>query len=119
MRVLSATHPTESLERRLVERFVQVLVRCQQAHMSHLDTLKSAVAHVEIKFNEVNVITDQNLFIEYNLRTFASPADWKFEPCDIHYDTVSNHFSLRKRLFHCAALGSYVCGAGPESCSAE
>ena len=82
-----------------MERFVKVLVRCQQTHMSHLDTLRSLVANVEIKFHEVDVITDQNLFIEYNLRTFTSPADWKFEPCDIHYDTVSIPPLLAQKLF--------------------
>lgn len=72
-----------------MERFVQVLTHSQQLQINHLDTLKSRIADVTAKFSQVNVPKDQDLFIEYNLRPFIAPADWAFEPCDVHYDTVS------------------------------
>jgi hypothetical protein len=80
---------SEGLQRRLLERFVRILLHAQELQLGHLETLKSRVANVEIKLNQVDIVRDQNLFIDHNLRTFIAPEDWKFEPCSIHYDTVS------------------------------
>jgi len=80
---------TEVLQRRLVDRFVRVLLRSQQLTSNNLDCLKSRIAGVSSKLAQVNTIKDQELFIDYNIRTFVAPEDWKFEPCSFHYDTVS------------------------------
>ncbi|CAA7269111.1 unnamed protein product [Cyclocybe aegerita] len=79
----------QAMQRRLVERFVQVLLQSQKLHLSHLDSLKSRVANVEEKLKQVDVVRDQDLFIDHNVRPFIAPDDWKFEPCSIHYDTDS------------------------------
>jgi hypothetical protein len=80
---------TEVLQRRLVDRFVKVLLHSQQLTSNNLDCLKSRIAGVSSKLAQVNTIKDQELFIDYNIRTFVAPEDWKFEPCSFHYDTVS------------------------------
>lgn len=36
----------------------------------------------------VDPAQDEDLFIEHNIRAFALPGDWVFEPCSIRYDTV-------------------------------
>ncbi|KAJ3507047.1 hypothetical protein NLJ89_g6523 [Agrocybe chaxingu] len=79
----------QAMQRRLVERFVQVLLQSQKLHLSHLDTLKSRVANAEEKLKQVDVVRDQDLFIDHNVRPFIAPDDWKFEPSSIHYDTDS------------------------------
>jgi hypothetical protein len=80
---------TEILQRHLVDRFVKVLLHSQQLTSNNLDCLKSRIASVSSKLAQVNTIKDQELFIDYNIRTFVAPEDWKFEPCSVHYDTVS------------------------------
>ncbi|KAF8192143.1 hypothetical protein BJ912DRAFT_963009 [Pholiota molesta] len=77
----------QGLHRRLMERFVKILIHAQEIHSGHLDTLKTRVANVRSKLEEVNVTKDQDLFATYNLRTFNAPGDWGFEPSPIHYDT--------------------------------
>ena len=80
---------SEALQRRLLERFVKILLHAQELHLGHLETLKSRVSNIEVKLNKTDVVRDQDLFIDYNHRTFVAPEDWKFEPCLIHYDTAS------------------------------
>ncbi|KAF8968963.1 hypothetical protein BDZ97DRAFT_1797220 [Flammula alnicola] len=77
----------QGLQRHLVERLVKILIHSQQLQLNHLDALKSRVVNVEAKLGQVDVVKDQDLFIDYNLRAFSAPGDWKFEPCSIHYDT--------------------------------
>ncbi|KAF9523898.1 hypothetical protein CPB83DRAFT_647994 [Crepidotus variabilis] len=79
----------QTLHRRLVDRFVRVLVECQKAELNSLESLKFRLSDVSSKLQLVDPSKDQDLFIGYNLRAFSAPEDWKFEPCSIHYDTDS------------------------------
>lgn len=81
----------EALQRRILERFINILLHSQKLESSHLDSLNSHVMATEGRLNQVNVLKDQDLFIQYNIRPFIAPMDWKFEPCKIHYDTVRCH----------------------------
>lgn len=65
-----------------------ILAHAQDLTSSHLDTLKKRVGAVEQALRDVSVGKDQNLFIDFNIRPFAAPADWTFEPCAGHYDAV-------------------------------
>ena len=87
-RVNAISLAPEVLQRHLVERFVQVLSTTQKLELNHLDSLKSRVADVDAKFHEVDIVKDQDLFINYNIRPFVLPDDLKFEASPIHYDTV-------------------------------
>jgi hypothetical protein len=44
--------------------------------------------NVQSHITAVNIARDQNLFIQFNLRHFNPPPDWKFEVCTAYYDTV-------------------------------
>lgn len=79
----------EILQRRLVERFTKILQHSQTLELGHLDALKGRINRVEIMLERIDPAKDQDLFIEYNIRPFTAPADWTFEPCLTHYDTVS------------------------------
>lgn len=61
----------------------------QTLQSSHYEALKGQVSVVDAAISSVDPKKDQELFIEHNLRPFASPADWTFEPCSSYYDTVS------------------------------
>lgn len=80
---------SEDLQTRLVDRFVTVLLRGQSLQLAHQDVLKGRIASAERAAEEVDPGRDQDLFIDHNIRPFAAPADWIFEPCSGHYDTVS------------------------------
>ncbi|TFK39041.1 hypothetical protein BDQ12DRAFT_712547 [Crucibulum laeve] len=77
----------QNIQKRLIERFTKIMIHTQNLQLNHLDALKSRISSAEKKFNEVNPSQDQDLFVEYNIRPFTAPPDWKFEPCSIHYDT--------------------------------
>jgi hypothetical protein len=81
---------TERLQTQLVERFGKVLLLAQRLQVNHLENLKERISHVETKINSIQPSEDQLLFIDHNVRPFTTPDDWKFEPCAVHYDTVSN-----------------------------
>lgn len=80
----------EILQTKLVEKFTGILSHAQSLQHSHLDALKRHIAGVESALSAVSPQNDQNMFIEYNIRPFTLPADWKFEPCPTFYDTVSD-----------------------------
>ena len=61
----------------------------QALQLTHYDSLKNQVSAVDTAISLVDPKKDQELFIEHNLRPFDCPADWTFEPCASHYDTVS------------------------------
>ncbi|KJA24386.1 hypothetical protein HYPSUDRAFT_38820 [Hypholoma sublateritium FD-334 SS-4] len=75
------------LHRRLMERFVKIVMHAQEIQLRHLTTLQGRISSAQEKFGEVNVPRDQDLFATYNIRVFAAPSDWNFEPSPIHYDT--------------------------------
>ncbi|KAF9499043.1 hypothetical protein BDN71DRAFT_1480868 [Pleurotus eryngii] len=77
----------DELQSRLTMAFVQVLQHSQGLQQRHLDILKSRLAAVESALGSVNPAKDEDLFIEHNIRAFALPGDWVFEPCSIRYDT--------------------------------
>ncbi|KAJ3754491.1 hypothetical protein EV360DRAFT_96576 [Lentinula raphanica] len=76
-----------TLQTRLVNKFTKILVHAQALQISHLDVLKNRLAGNEAKLNEIAPSKDEDLYIEYNVRPFSPPGDWKFEPCATFYDT--------------------------------
>ena len=78
-----------------MQRFSKILLHGQALESAHLDTLKGRVGAVEAAFNGVDAGADQQLFIEYNIRPFAAPPDFKFEPCTNYYDTVRSAPEIR------------------------
>ncbi|KAF9071205.1 hypothetical protein BDP27DRAFT_1401569 [Rhodocollybia butyracea] len=97
----------QAIQTRLVCKFTNILLHAQALQMSHLDVMKSRLAGTEVTLNEVNPSKDQDLFIEYNTRTFGAPGDWKFEPCVNFYDTADMSIEpdpktvLQNRLRRC------------------
>ncbi|TEB30594.1 hypothetical protein FA13DRAFT_1755022 [Coprinellus micaceus] len=77
----------DGLHTRLVQRLVKILLHCQQLQQGHLDSLKARVGNVEARLNAVDAPKDEALFATHNSRSFTMPLDWKFEPCQGHYDT--------------------------------
>ncbi|KAJ3842787.1 hypothetical protein F5878DRAFT_606658 [Lentinula raphanica] len=77
----------QTLQTRLVNKFTKILVHAQALQISHLDVLKNRLAGNEAKLNEIAPSKDEDLYIEYNVRPFSPPGDWKFEPCATFYDT--------------------------------
>lgn len=69
-------------------RLVEILTETQNFTKSHLSSLLSKAEHVQSHITAVNITRDQNLFIQFNLRHFTPPPDWKFEVCTAYYDTV-------------------------------
>jgi formin-binding protein 1 len=65
-----------------------VLRHAQGLQLGHHDALKNQLSIADVAISEINPKKDQELFIEHNLRAFGCPADWTFEPCASHYDTV-------------------------------
>ena len=55
--------------------------------------LKGRITSTETAIGEVDPVRDQDLFIDYNVRSFVAPGDWTFEPCVSHYDTVGVYLS--------------------------
>ncbi|KAJ3715511.1 hypothetical protein C8R42DRAFT_681074 [Lentinula raphanica] len=77
----------QTLQTRLVNKFTKIIVHAQALQISHLDVLKNRLAGNEAKLNEIAPSKDEDLYIEYNVRPFSPPGDWKFEPCATFYDT--------------------------------
>ncbi|KAI0726436.1 hypothetical protein C8Q72DRAFT_846029 [Fomitopsis betulina] len=77
----------QTLQTQLVERFVAIMAQAQLLYKGHLDVLRGHIDGVEVRLAAVNVQTDQELFIEHNIRPFTKPGDWAFEPAAVHYDT--------------------------------
>ncbi|KAF8817208.1 hypothetical protein BYT27DRAFT_7205072 [Phlegmacium glaucopus] len=83
----SLENELQAFQRRILESFIRILLHSQKLESSHIDSLNSHIVATEGRLNQVNVPKDQDLFIQYNVRPFIAPTDWKFEPCKIHYDT--------------------------------
>ncbi|KAF9005437.1 hypothetical protein BDQ17DRAFT_1389780 [Cyathus striatus] len=90
---------SESLQARLVDRFVKILIHSQNLSLTHLDKLKTRITGVDSKLKQVNSRKDQEQFIEYNIRHFIAPDDWKFEPSSVHYDTDSMNTEPSPKVF--------------------
>jgi len=75
-----------------------VLQHSQQLELNSLDSHNTRIGSVNAKLNEVDISEDQELFMDLNIRTFVIPADWKFEPSPIHYDSVSVAFANLKHF---------------------
>ncbi|KAL1744496.1 hypothetical protein HDZ31DRAFT_38471, partial [Schizophyllum fasciatum] len=84
---LPSLENVKGLLTRLVQRFSKIMLHSQALESAHLNTLKSRVSTVEAAFNAVDTGRDQQLFIDYNIRPFSAPPDFKFEPCTNYYDT--------------------------------
>jgi hypothetical protein len=79
---------TENLQGSLVTSLTDLILQATSLEDAHLETLKRRNAGVSAAASSINVTKDQDLFIDYNIRPFSAPADWGFEPCNVHYDTV-------------------------------
>ena len=79
---------TEILQSHLVKRLTTVLLQAQAMQKAHLDVMKARLNAVELSLMDIDPSIDQSLFIDHNIRPFTAPADWSFEPCVTHYDTV-------------------------------
>jgi formin-binding protein 1 len=73
---------------KLIQDLVDVLLSAQAIETNHLDISKSRLLAAETAFQAVNPATDQEIFIDFNIRPFTIPMDWKFEPCQNFYDIV-------------------------------
>ncbi|TFK23395.1 hypothetical protein FA15DRAFT_670509 [Coprinopsis marcescibilis] len=89
----------QSIQTRLVQRLAKILIHCQSIQLQHLDAIKSRVASVQAKFNAVNTLKDQELYISHNIRPFSEPLNWKFEPCTGHYDTEAMSVEPTPKVF--------------------
>ncbi|KAF7314469.1 hypothetical protein MKEN_00919900 [Mycena kentingensis (nom. inval.)] len=89
----------EILLSRLALRFAKILGHAQTIQLTHLDALKDRVVRAEKALGDVNPAKDQALFIEHNLRPFAVPGDWKFEPCAIYHDTDAMNIEPTPKVF--------------------
>ncbi|KAF8895149.1 hypothetical protein BD779DRAFT_1797047 [Infundibulicybe gibba] len=89
----------QALQSRLTERFTKVLLHSQALQVNHLDILKARISSAENVLGQVNPARDQSLFIEYNIRQFTAPSDWKFEPCMNHYDTAEMSIEPAPKVF--------------------
>lgn len=69
-----------------VQGLVSVLAHAQGLQLNHHDIIKSRLSAVENKLRAIDTSKDQDIFIEYNIRPFSPPKDWKFEPCATFYD---------------------------------
>ncbi|KAF9049462.1 hypothetical protein BDZ89DRAFT_1088904 [Hymenopellis radicata] len=75
------------------------LQHAQVLQTNHLDVLKGRLVSVERALSEINVAGDQGLFIDYNIRAFTAPNDWKFEPCATFYDTDELNVDPAPKVF--------------------
>ncbi|KAJ6525279.1 hypothetical protein DFH09DRAFT_1188777 [Mycena vulgaris] len=87
------------LQSRLVLSFAKILAHSQALQMSHMDVLKTRLAGVEAVLSQVDPSKDQEIFIEYNIRAFNPPSDWKFEPAVNHYDTEAMSVEPAPKVF--------------------
>ena len=104
---------TEKLQANVLNRLVKVLLHAQALTGRHFEKLKSRAINVETVLGNVDPAKDQDLFIDYNIRTFSAPRDWDFEPCSIHYDNVC--FVSRHNNFRLS--DSYPAGHGYRACT--
>jgi formin-binding protein 1 len=73
----------------MISRFAKIVVHAQELQITHLNVCKGQLTIVSTAFGDVKPASDQDLFIDHNVRPFSVPAGWRFEPCPIHYDTAS------------------------------
>lgn len=78
----------QHIQSNYITNVVTVLQHAQALQLSHHDALKNQASVVGVALAEINCKKDQAVFIEHNLRPFASPTDWSFEPCASHDDTA-------------------------------
>lgn len=76
------------MQTHLVNRTISILIQAQALQFAHQDALKARIASTDRAIEGVDPVRDQDLFIDHNIRPFVAPADWTFEPCSGHYDTV-------------------------------
>lgn len=79
---------SERLQEHLVQKYISVLHHAQALQITHHDALKALITAVDNALSEVDPQKDRGMFIDHNIRPFSVPADWTFEPCASHYDTV-------------------------------
>ncbi|KAF8158545.1 hypothetical protein B0H34DRAFT_797918 [Crassisporium funariophilum] len=95
----SLENELQTLQGRLVNRLTKVLLQAHTLERAHLDSLTTYIVGVEGQLDQVNAVEDQDIFIEYNLRTFTAPGDWTFDACSIHYDTDKMSVEPEPKIF--------------------
>ncbi|KDQ62593.1 hypothetical protein JAAARDRAFT_30501 [Jaapia argillacea MUCL 33604] len=89
----------QSLQTQLLTQFIKILLQAQTLHSSHLESLKNRASSVQTALTQVDPAKDQDLFIDHNVRPFVAPGDWKFEPCQSHYDTGEMNAEPAPKVF--------------------
>ncbi|KAH8994342.1 hypothetical protein EDB86DRAFT_3078196 [Lactarius hatsudake] len=89
----------QHIQSNYITNIVTVLQHAQALQLSHHDALKNQASVVGVALTEINPKKDQAVFIEHNLRPFASPTDWSFEPCASHYDTAEVNVEGGAKIF--------------------
>ncbi|KAI9443492.1 hypothetical protein H4582DRAFT_2072520 [Lactarius indigo] len=89
----------QHLQSNYITNVVTVLQHAQALQLSHHDALKNQASVVGVALTEINSKKDQAVFIEHNLRPFASPTDWSFEPCASRYDTAEVNVEDGAKIF--------------------
>ncbi|KAH9168432.1 hypothetical protein EDB89DRAFT_2073863 [Lactarius sanguifluus] len=89
----------QHIQSNYITNVVTVLQHAQALQLSHHDALKNQASVVGVALTEINFKKDQAVFIEHNLRPFASPTDWSFEPCASHYDTAEVNVEGGAKIF--------------------
>ena len=79
--------PSERLQTNLITNFINILQHASTLQSNHITTLQSRVTVSQQMLSRVDTTADQNLYVEYNVRPFATPGDWTWEPCAGYYDT--------------------------------
>jgi formin-binding protein 1 len=77
------------LHTQLLTKLGKIMIQAQSLEIHYLDVIKSHVAETESSFKALDPSKEQEIFIDHNVSPFSAPADWAFEPCSVHYDTVS------------------------------
>lgn len=80
---------SERLQASLLKSFANLLLQAASLEDGHLDSLKRRTAAASAAASAISPAQDQDLYIDYNIRPFNAPNNWGFEPCGVHYDTVS------------------------------
>ncbi|KAH8989067.1 hypothetical protein EDB92DRAFT_1947619 [Lactarius akahatsu] len=89
----------QHIQSNYITNVVTVLQHAQALQLSHHDALKNQASVVGVALTEINSKKDQAVFIEHNLRHFASPTDWSFEPCASHHDTAEINVEGGAKIF--------------------
>jgi formin-binding protein 1 len=67
--------------------------RMQSLHSVHVNAVENKIDFVRKALDDVDIVKDQKLFVEYNIRPFTHPANLEFEPCEAFYEKARSRGS--------------------------